>query len=154
MIDVIKPKGFIRVKIKFKDTGETKVMEFHNMVLNSGKEFLAKCLLEGSKPIIANILFGDGGTEDNGQPKEVSPNRDKLHGITRVKKSVIAQIDPDTPTQVIFSMVIDENEGNEYPLNEMGLELSDGTLFSLSTFANLNKNDQMEISYWWFVSFV
>lgn len=153
-MDVIKPKGFIKAKIRFKTTGETKIIEFHNMVLNGGKEFLAKSLLEGSKPIVANILFGDGGTEDNGQPKEVSPNRDKLHGITRVKKPVVAQIDPETPTQVIFSVVIDENEGNEFPLNEMGLELSDGTLFSLSTFANLNKDDQMEISYWWFVSFV
>jgi hypothetical protein len=154
MIDVIKPKGFIRAKIRFINTGETRIIEFHNMVLNGGKEFLAKCLLEGSKPIIANILFGDGGTEDNGQPKEVSPSRDKLHGITRIKKSVIAQVDPETPTQVIFSIVVDENEGNEHPLNEMGLELSDGTLFSLSTFSNLNKTDQMEISYWWFVSFV
>lgn len=153
-MDVIKPKGFIKAKIKFKTTGETKTIEFHNMVLNGGKEFLAKCLLEGSKPVIGNILFGDGGAEDNGQPKEVSPSRDKLHGVTRVKKPVVGQIDPETPTQVIFSVVINEEEGNEFPLNEMGLELSDGTLFSLSTFANLNKDDQMEISYWWFVSFV
>jgi len=152
MIDVIKPKGFIKAEIKFKATGETKIIEFHNMVLNSGKEFLAKCLLEGSKPIIANILFGDGGIGENGQPKEISPNCDKLYGITRVKKSVTAQIDPETPTQVIFSIVLNEDEGNDHPLNEMGLELSDGTLFSLSTFANLNKNDQMEVGYWWFVS--
>ena len=99
------------------------------------------------------MLFGDSGTT-NGRPKEISPSQDKLFGVTRIKKPVIAQIDPEMPTQVIFSVIIADNEGNNFPLNEMGLELSDGTLFNLSTFADLNKTDQMEIAWSWFVCFV
>ena len=153
-MDLIKPKGFIKAKIKYKDTNKVEILRFNNQVLNRGKEFLAKCLLEDSAKLhISYILFGDGGTT-NGQPKEVSPSQDKMNGITRVKKQVVAQIHPETPTQVIFSANVCDYEGNDFPLNEMGLVLSDGTLFSLSTFADLNKTDQMEISWSWFVVLV
>lgn len=153
MIDLIRPKGFIQAKITCKDTGSSNIIKFNNQVLNNGKKFLATCLLDGPKPHITHMLFGDGGTF-NGEPKEVPPTQDKLYGITRVKKSVIAQVDPEVPTQVIFSVIIDENEGNDFPLNEMGLELSDGSLYSLSTFADLNKTDQMEITWSWFILFI
>ena len=153
-MNIIKPKGFIEAKIRYKNTNEIRTIRFNNQVLNGGKELLAKCLLEGSPRLhIAYMLFGDGGTV-GGLPKEVSPSQDKLNGITRIKKPVIAQLDADIPTQVIFSVVVDDNDGNDSPLNEMGLELSDGTLFSLSTFADLNKTDQMEMSWSWFANIV
>jgi len=152
-MDVIKPKGFIEAKIRYKNTNKIKIIRFNNQVLNGGKEFLAKQLLEGSPNLhIAYMLFGDGGTI-GGQPKEISPSQDKLNGVTRIKKPVVAQSDSELP-QVIFSVIVEDNEGNDSPLNEMGLELSDGTLFSLSTFADLNKTDQMEISWSWFVCIV
>jgi hypothetical protein len=152
-MDLIKPKGFIQAKITHKDTGKVEVIKFDNAVLNNGKEFLAKCLLEGPKPHIANILFGDGGTT-NGEPKEILPTQDKLIGITRMKKSIISQIDPEMPTQIIFSVILEENECNDFPINEMALELSDETIFSFSNFADLNKTDQMEIAWSWFVCFI
>lgn len=151
-MDIIRPKGFIEARIKYKD-GRIEILRFKNQVLNTGKQFLAKCLLEGSKLNIAHILYGDGGTVD-GNPKEVSPDQDKLYGVTRVKKKVVAQIDTEMPTQVVFSAIVEYEEGNEFPLNEMGLELSDGTLFSLSTFNNFNKTDQMEIGWSWVVCFI
>ena len=153
MSDIIIPKGYIEAKIKHKDTGLIENLRFDNQVLNAGKELLINALLEPSKARIVNILFGDGGTE-NGEPKEVSPTQDKLNGVVRMRKSVIAQIDPETPTQAIFTVVINEDEGNDFVLNEMGLELSDENLFSLSTFSNLNKTDQMEISWSWFVCLI
>lgn len=152
-MDQIKSKGFIQGKIKYKD-GTTEVIRFNNHVLNGGREFLAKCLLNDSPKLhIANMLFGDGGTV-NGEPKEVSPTQDKINGVIRVKKSVIAQIDPEFPTQVIFSVVVGEEEGNDFTLNEMGLELSNETLFSLSTFGDYNKTNQMEIVWSWVVQFI
>lgn len=153
MRDLVKSKGYIQARITHKDTDDVETIQFNNIILNSGKGFLAKCLLDGSKPHITHMLFGDGGSAD-GQPKEISPTQDKLYGVTRIKKAVIAQIDPEMPTQIIFSVVVGEDEGNEFPLNEMALELSDGTLFNLSTFADLNKTDQMEIAWSWFVCFV
>src|SRR5581483_4525077 len=149
-MEVITPKGLIKAKVRYKN-GEYKVLQFPNHVLNGGKEFLAKCLLEGSPKLnIAFMLFGDGGTT-NGNPKDVLLTQDKLNGVVRVKKPVVAQIDPESPTQVIFSTVVKEDEGNGFALNEMGLELSDGTLYSLSTFPDFNKTDQMEVDWSWVV---
>ena len=153
MKDLVKTKGYIRRTIKYKD-GTVEVAEFHNAMLDGGKQYLARCLLEESpKLYIKHMIFGDGGT-NNGEPKEISPMQDALFGVTRVEKLVVAQLDPEMPKQVIFSVVIGEDEGNNHPLNEMALVLSDGTLSNLSTFADLNKTDQMEIDWSWVVCFV
>jgi hypothetical protein len=154
MIDLVEPKGFIKARIKHKNTGKIEFIQFNNTILDGGKVFLAKCLLEEYPKLhIKYMLFGDGGTVD-GEPREISSMQDKLNGVTRVKKTVVATIDSEMPTQLIFSVVVGESEGNNFPLNEMALELSDGTLFNLATFSDLNKTDQMEISWSWFVCFV
>ena len=154
MIDLVKSKGYIQAKITHKNTGNVEVIQFSNTILDTGKVYLAKCLLEESaKFSIEYMVFGDGGTVD-GQPREISPMQESLFGVTRVKKKVIGQIDPEIPKQVIFSVMIGEEEGNNFALNEMALILSDGTLFNLSTFSDLNKTDQMEIAWSWFVCFV
>lgn len=154
MLDSVKSKGYIRARITYKDTGRVENLQFDNIILNQGKEYLARCLLEEHPKLpIKFMLFGDGGTAD-GQPKEISPIQQGLHGVTRIKKQVVAQVDPEMPTQIIFTVIVGEEEGNNHALNEMGLQLSDGTLFNLSTFSDLNKTDQMEIVWSWFVCFV
>lgn len=153
MKELIMPQGYIQAKIKYKNN-DIKILKFKNQVLNTGKNFLTKSLLEEYKNSVhvANMLFGDGGTM-NGVPKEVSPSAQGLSGITRIKKPVIAQIDVESPSQAIFTVIIGEEEGNDFVINEMGLELSDKSLFSLSTFADLNKTDQMEIAWSWHIVF-
>jgi len=146
------PRGFIQAIIKRKYQ-KPEILRFKNQVLNKGKSFLARCLIEENKNTvyIANMLFGDGGAV-NGVPKEVSPSAEHLNGVTRIKKKVISQIDPEFPTQAIFTVIIGEEEGNDFTINEMGLELSDESLFSLSTFADFNKTDQMEITWSWSIA--
>jgi Phage tail-collar fibre protein len=155
MKELISPKGYIQAKIKYKNS-RIEILTFQNNVLDSGKSFLANCLLEKhvSPLFIKSMLFADGGTV-NGVPKEVITSSTTVSGTVRLKKDVIAQIDPELPTQAIFSAVIGFDEGNDFTLNEMALLLSDGeTIYSLSNFANLNKTDQMEIAWSWFVYFV
>lgn len=152
-MEFIKPKGFIEARIKYRNTNEIKILKFNNQTLNSGKEFLCNCLLEKSPLFISNMLFGDGGT-DKGEPKEIQAFQENLNGVVRIKKQVIAQIDPEVSTQAVFTIIIGENECNGITLNEMALELSNEKLFSLSTFADLNKTDDMEITWSWFVCFV
>jgi hypothetical protein len=154
MGDLIKTKGFIQAKIKYKNTGKTEIFKFNNQVLINGRIFLANSLLESNKKLwIANMLFGDGGSTKDG-PKEVTAMQDRLNGVVRLRKPVVAQIDPEIPTQVIFSIIIGEEECNGCVLNEMGLELNNESLFSLSTFSDLNKTDQMEIQWLWQIVFI
>lgn len=153
MKSIIETKGYIEGRIKYKD-GRVEVIKFNNTIVAGGKQYLANCLLEDAPKLhVKHMLFGDGGTM-NGEPKLISPAQEKLFGVTRVKKEVIAQVDPEMSTQLIFSIIIGEDEGNDFPLNEMALELSDGTISNLATFADLNKTDQMEIAWSWFICFV
>jgi hypothetical protein len=154
MNELIVPKGYIQAKIRYKNDN-IEILRYKNQVLNKGKSFLARCLLEENKNTVhvANMLFGDGGTV-NGTPKEISPSVEHLSGVTRIKKPVVSQIDPESPIQAIFTVIIGEEEGNDFTMNEMGLELSDESLFSLSTFADFNKTDQMEITWSWSIAFM
>jgi hypothetical protein len=155
MKELIQAKGYIQAKIKYKDS-RIQILKFKNNVLDSGKSFLAACLLEKhvSPLYVKSMLFADGGTV-NGVVKEVITSSTTVSGTTRLKKDVIAQIDPELPTQAIFSAVIGYEEGNDFKLSEMALLLSDGeTIFSLSNFADLTKTNQMEIAWSWFVYFV
>lgn len=140
-------KGYIKGKIRYKY--KTEEIGFSNKILDSGRKFLANLLLNNKDKIhVSHMIFGDGGTE-NGNPKEISNEQTSIFGVTRLKKPVFAQIDPDNPMRVIFSITIKEDEGNDSVLNEMALELSDGTLFSMATFPNLNKSNLTEIDWEW-----
>lgn len=156
MKENIKTIGQINLKINH-ICGKREQRTFYNQLLNGGRKYLISNLIERSpsQPIfIKNILFGNGGTTNGDDLQQVSPERETLFGVTKLKKQVVAQVNPDIPTQLLFTVVISEAEGNDFTLNEMGLELSDGTLFSLATFQDFNKTDQMELIWSWSVWFV
>jgi hypothetical protein len=157
----LKPKGAIEGIIKYK-TGEekkflVKQIAFPNTVLRTGREALAASLANEIGDqfdfYVSRMLFGDGGTS-SGVPKSVSTARNGLFGITRATKPVIATIDPNLRTQVVFTSVLDYEEANGYTLNEMALQMNTGDLYSMSTFADLNKTSAMQITWNWRISFV
>ncbi len=152
---IIRPKGEIEIIIK--DADSSKTIHFHNTVLRKGKEALASGLANDIGAaydfFISRMLFGDGGTS-GGVPKFVNTERNGLFGITRAIKPVISTIDPNALSQVVFTSVLDFDEANGVPLNEMALQMNDGDLYSMATFADLNKTSSMQITWLWRNSFV
>lgn len=136
--------GFIQQKIN------NIVKVFPNTILLGASTSLASMLAnkEEEKLYISHMLFGDGGNK-----KEVSRERTSLFGITRLKKPVIVQIDVDFPTVVMFTVTIEKVDANGYILNEMALQLNNGVLYSMSTFADLEKTEDMEIDWTWGLDF-
>jgi hypothetical protein len=129
---------------------------FKNQLLNPGRRFLLSNLIPrpSSSPIfIKSILFADGGTHNN-EVRMVEPEMEHPFGVIRMRKEVISQVNPEVPTEALFSVTVGENEGNDFTLNEMGLELSNGDLFSLATFPDFNKTSQMALDWSWSVCFV
>lgn len=155
MIDKIQPKGSVEVILQFK--GYTEKIQFNNAVLITGREALAASLANniGSSYdfFINRMLFGDGGTS-GGVPKHVGTERNGLFGITRAVKPVLATIDPNLPSRVIFTTVLSSEEANGYALNEIALQMNNGNLYSMATFADLNKTSAMQITFNWSLSFV
>ena len=152
----MKCRGDVEVSIEFLD-GKTKNIEFKNTILRTGREALALSLANriGSDFdfFISRMLFGDGGAA-GGIPKVVNTERNSLFGTTRVGKPVIANIDSDSGSQVIFTSVVSFGEGNGFTLNEMALQMQNGDLYSMATFPGISKTPQMQITWRWRLSFI
>lgn len=156
IFDITKPLGGIIATIEYK-TKPQEMYRFPNTVLAKGRESLAAFLINQNVNKIVyvqNMLFGDGGLDRENIKKTVSDDRNSLFGITRVSKPVVAQIDPLARTQAIFTAVISFDEANGNSLNEMALQLNNGDLFSMATFPDIGKTDQMQITWNWRLSFV
>lgn len=156
MKEELKTKGWVQAIIDYK-SGEQEIIEFPNTILNKGREALASCLArdigDGFNFYINRMLFGDGGTA-SGSTKYVASSRNGLFGITQVSKPVIASVDPNISSQVIFTSVISFSDGNGAVLSEMALQMATGDLFSMVTFPDFTKTSQMQITYNWRQSFV
>jgi len=148
--------GDVDYVIDWKD-GRQETGSFKNTVLRQGRQSLAKALANqlggGFQFYVTHMLFGDGGTQ-GGVKKYVDAGRNGLFGTTRLSKPVIAMIDPTISTQAIFTSVIAFDEAVSVTLNEMALQMADGNLYSLTTFADLNKTSDMQITWNWRLLFI
>lgn len=146
--------GHIFAKIKYLKTGIVEKFDFPNTVLDAGKKQIIDTLVNGKSFCITNMLFGDGGRIENTK-QTIMPDRTELFGIVRVNKKVVKQIDPEIPKQAIFSIVIDYDEANGHQLNELGLQMDNGKLFSMSILPkDLTKTEEMEIAWGWLIAMV
>ena len=155
-VSIIQPIGRVERIIKNKN-GEILKTEFKNSVLKTGRNALAASLAnsfgDSYDYYISRMIFGDGGTS-GGVPKFVSVDRNGLFGITRAIKPVISAIDPNQATQVIFTSILDYDEANGFTLNEMALQMNNNNLYSMATFADLNKTSSIQITWNWKLFFV
>jgi len=154
MIEFIQPKGTVERIIEYK-SGEREIIEFPNAILAKGREAIAASLArnigDSFSFFVNRMVFGDGGVS-SGVTKFVNSSRNGLFGITRVSKPVIASIDPNIPSQVIFTSVIAFTEANGYALNEMALQMATGDFYSMVTFPDLTKTSQIQITFNWRIS--
>ena len=120
-----KCRGDVQMIIDFVDK-KRKIIEFRNTILQAGREALALSLANRTGDdfdfFINRMLFGDGGTT-GGVPKVVNADRTGLFGTTRISKPVVSNIDPNSNSQAIFTSVVSFDEGNNFTLNEMALQM-------------------------------
>jgi len=156
MKDSQKVRGDVEMVVGYAD-GAAETVEFRNAILKKGREALALSLANriGSDFdfFVNRMLFGDGGAM-GGVPKVVQPDRNGLFGTTRVSKPVVANIDVNNESQVIFTSVVGFNEGNGFNLNEMALQMQNGDLYSMATFPGISKTQQMQLTFNWRISFL
>lgn len=154
--EAIQAKGDVEMILSFKD-GRTDILDMKNTVLLTGRRALAKCLANqiGDKFQfnITRMIFGDGGTQ-NGVKKFVNAGREGLFGITRVSKPALSNLDTSIPAQVIFTSVIRFDEAIGVTLNEMALQMANGELYSMITFPDLNKTEDLQLTFNWRLNFV
>lgn len=152
----IKTKGDVEMIVSFKD-GTQKIVDMPNTILLTGRRALAKCLSnqigEKFQFYITKMIFGDGGTQA-GVKKFVNAGREGLFGVTRLSKPALSNLDNSVPAQVIFTSVIKFDEAVGVTLNEMALQMGNGDLYSMITFPDLNKTEDMQITFNWRLNFI
>lgn len=152
----MQPIGEVEIILECRN-GTNEIKNFKNTVLLGGRRALAKCLANqiGDKFQfnIVNMVFGDGGT-NNGVKKFVNAGREGLFGITRLSKPALSNLDNSIPAQVIFTSVIKFDEVVGVTLNEMALQMANGQLYSMVTFPDLNKTEDMQLTFNWRINFV
>jgi len=155
--NIVKSCGVIEGIIKDKNTGFEQKINFTNNLLKTGREALAASLAneigDSYDYFISRMIFGDGGTSD-GVPKYVNTERTGLFGLTRASKAVISTIDPNLKSQVVFTSILDFDDANDVTLNEMALQMNNGKIYSMATFADLNKTSSIQITWNWRISFI
>ena len=153
----IKTRGDVQMIIDYA-SGERKIVEFPNAVLQAGREALAASLankFSGSYEFYINrMIFGNGGTS-GGNVKYVDSSRNGLYcGTPVASKPVISAVDPNIPSQVVLTSVLSTSDAVGQTLNEMALQMATGDLYSMVTFPDLTKTDQMSIIWNWTLSFI
>jgi hypothetical protein len=147
--------GHVFGVIDYKD-GRSEKFDFPNTILRGGRRALALGLAnqigDAFEFYVTRMMFGDGGTF-GGVKKFVNADRNGLFGVTRLSKPVIANIDINVPTQVIFTSVITFDEAIGVVLNEMALQMANGDLYSMVTFPDLSKTEEMQITWNWHISY-
>jgi hypothetical protein len=154
-LEQIETKGDLEIIIEC--NGHCEVINIQNTVLRLGRCALARVLGNNLNEYfdfyVNHMLFGDGGTV-GGVKRYVDASRQGLFGVTRIRKPVIATIDSNVPTQVIFTSVISYEEGLGMTINEMALQMANGELYSMVTFPDLTITENMAITFNWRQSFV
>lgn len=157
MIETVQtPKGNVEMVIEYQN-GEKEYRSWHNTVLNNGKGVLAKTLAgevgSSFSFYVCKMVFGDSGTIGE-VPRFVDAARDGLFGPAVISNNVIANIDPNNPTQVIFTAIMTYDDAVDATLNEMGLQMADESYYSVATFGDITKTSLMQITWNWKLSFV
>ena len=149
--------GEIDALIEYNDGRKPKHWYRKNTVVNMGRTALAACLANDITDefdyYISRMLFGSNGTTASG-PKYVDASRNGLFGAADIWKPVIASIDPDNTNQVVFTSVLSYDEVVGVVLSEMALQMANGNLYSMTTFPDLSKTAQMQITWNWRITFV
>lgn len=152
----IRSKGDVEIIAEWKD-GRKEIVDVSNTILLTGRRVMARTLAndidETFSFYINRMIFGDGGTQ-GGVKKFVNANREGLFGTTRISKPALANIDNNIPAQAIFTSVIKYDEGVGLTLNEMALQMANGNLYSMVTFPDLNKTEDLQLTLNWRINFV
>lgn len=156
MQDQLQTRGDVEIIKEWKN-GKKESLDIRNTILVNGRRALALGLAnavgEGFEFYITRMLFGDGGTSA-GEKRFVNANREGLFGVVQISKPVLANIDNSIPTQVILTSVITYDEAIGVTLNEMALQMANTELYSMTTFPDLNKTEDMQITFNWRLNFI
>ena len=155
----IRLKGDVEILKEWRD-GRKETLDIPNTVLLTGRRAMTKALAnaigDSFEFYIISMDFGNNGTH-NGVKKFVDAGRNGLFGTVLFTKPVLGNIDNSIPTQAIFTSVVPfevPETGTTVILNEMALKMANGEYYSMTTFPDLTKTHDMQITFNWRLNYI
>lgn len=97
-------------------------------------------------PKITHIAFGDGGVDENGQPKQ--PNETQTELNNEIARYEIDSVANPVETTNRYTVTIPEaSELNGKAINEMALVDGDGQLAAIKTFLSKGKDEDVKFTF-------
>ena len=130
---------------------------FKNCVINLGKYSIVKGLTNeyggAFELYVSSMLFGTNGAV-GGTPRVVEGIQTGMFGPAVISKPVVARPNDTLPNQAVFTAVLLKTDAVGEVLNEMALQLQDGTVFSVATFGDITKSNTMQMTWNWRITFI
>lgn len=96
-------------------------------------------------PKIKYIAFGDGGVEEDGQPKQ--PNETQTALNNEIGRYEIDSVTNPVETTNRYTVTIPESELNGQNINEMALVDEEGQLAAIKTFLSKGKDEDVKFTF-------
>lgn len=98
-------------------------------------------------PVITHMAWGDGGVDENGQPKAATGNEIDLYNQLLKKDIESHTYVNDGETTCRFTATLDKGELTGSEISEMGLFDSEGDLVAYRTFMRKGKDEDIPQIY-------
>lgn len=152
--DCVRSVGEVEIRLRHRG-GREDVVLVKNAVVNAARNAQANALCNqiGSsfQFYVDRMIFGTNGTL-GGAPKVVEASRNGLFGPTLVSKQVLSAVNPNALNQAMFTAVMGFDEGNGSIINEMGLLMKSGDLYSMATLGGISKDSTVQVIFNWKIS--
>lgn len=153
--------GFLTVEKKFNNgTTELVFQDDPNLIVRKSKRKMLSFLYDQSATpdILTHFKIGIGGTMDpeGKRPLRPDPDMKDLYSPIAVNHNDITIIpstpqDPTDHVLVIFSL--NQDEGNDLGINEVGLFTESNQMFNIKTFRSVPKNESFSLQFSWKIVF-
>ena len=153
--------GYLTVDAIYNDGRKVNIFtDDPNLIMRKSKRKLLSFLYnETAVPdILTRFKIGIGGTMDSEGKRPLRPDGEMtdLYSPIAVNHSTITIIpstNKDATDHVLVVFSLNQDEGNDLRINEVGLFTASGDMFNIKTFRSITKNESFSLQFSWRIVF-
>ena len=153
--------GFLTVdKVYPNGVKENVFTDDKNLIMRKSKRKILSFLYDGNAvpDILTRFKIGTGGTMDPEGKRPLRPDGDMtdLYSPVAVNHNTITIVPStakDSTDHVLVVFSLNQDEGNDLNINEVGLFTASGDLFNIKTFRSIPKNESFALQFSWKIVF-
>lgn len=156
-----KMAGYLTVDAIYNDGRKVNIFtDEPNLIMRKSKRKLLSFLYDETAipDILTRFKIGIGGTMDSGGKRPLRPDgtMTDLYSPVAVNHSTITIVpstSKDATDHILVVFSLNQDEGNDLSINEVGLFTASGEMFNIKTFRSIPKNESFALQFSWRIVF-